>query len=175
MIIGTKTDLEQFKEHKGENDKLAEVEKKLIWLTDDIWYVRAPTDGPFEAMILAKAKKIGKIPKLHWDGPESSSTVKPKRVRTRTNNNPTLPPFKKPPTLWGKVKSFWHATTGPRLNEVTRDARLDRCTKKGGYTWATTTGEVTNVTPTAITINGNTVQLMEDEKPTVKVGDSVIS
>lgn len=183
MKYGTKEDLEKFLEkYKDDTTRTARVQSQLEWARPDRWFVREATDGPVETQIIELLKNSDKFPSIK----DIVVTTNPlrseesRRIRAQPVPvvvNPTVnrkPPARKPPSRWGKVKQYWDAITGPRVDQATFDSRLAECTKRAGYSWSPITGEVTSVDGNLITINDSViVKLLPDEETLVAKGDFV--
>lgn len=112
------------------------------------------------------------------------STGKPVRWQPQTKigmstTNEGKPPTARPPSMFGKVASYWRATHSPDVPEQVYQDRLRSCTITGGYTWSPHSGAITKITTDKstgvqfLTIGGHSAHVPKDEILSVKVGDIV--
>lgn len=178
MIIGTKNSWEHF--NQTNPNKAIQVQNRLIWVTDDIWYVKQSEDNSFENEVekyLLDNKTINMdwVPDNHDLDKLSFIPLNPNEIRIpiktqRTDN----PPAKQPPSFWGKVVSYWTAISGPKVSEEVFKERKSQCLEKGGYTWAPQDGVVKKIEDNKVYLSDElVVELPEDEVPSVKEGESI--
>lgn len=133
---------------KEQLDKLTEEQKKeIIWTSKNYWVLVEPHDPEHVKKRFEQARLV--------DAGISPAPVKP------------------PPSFFSKVKSYWKATTGPKVEQEEFDRRYSKCTAEAGATWSTLSGKVENVQEAFITVNGKGIALASDEKPSVQVGNTV--
>lgn len=174
MIFGKKEDLETFLEkYKDDPERIKRVISRIEWARPDRWFIREVTDGPAETDFIEKLKTQADMPKLT----QVSADNPRRKIMTPVNTVPVTvnktPPVKRPPNIFGKVKQLWEVTTGPEVVDSVREERLNKCNVTGGYTWSPVYGSVLSIDGNKINIAGTTIQLPDDEKPAVAVGDTV--
>lgn len=169
MIYGEKQDYDVFLEkYKSQPERIEKINKSIQWLPNNRWYIPQEGDGEVEKKILFLLMTQETVPRIRMLS-STPTAVKPVEVTKYA------PPAKKPPNIFGKVASFWHATTGPTTTKEEFERRLKKCIKEGGYTFAQVAGRITNIDTNKriISIGDFDTTYPEDETPSHQVGDIV--
>lgn len=168
MIYGEKKDYQEFIEkYAHQPERIAKINAGIQWLPNERWYIPQEGDGEVEKKILFLLMTSPTVPRIRM---LASKPLESKPVVTKA-----LPPAKKPPNIFGKVASFWQATTGPKTTEEEFKRRFNKCTREGGYTFAPISGKITDIKLDArlIVIGEFETPYEDDETPIVNIGDMV--